>query len=71
VAAQVAGRLPAIEVLGPLPAPGEPAGERVRILLRGPRRSREALGRELAAVRAARSARKESGQLVVRMDWPG
>ena len=57
---------PGVEQLGPL-AVGE---DLVRVLLRAPLDTRDELARELAAMKAVRSARKESASLQVRLDPP-
>jgi primosomal protein N' (replication factor Y) len=56
------------EVLGPVPVPGEPNGERERLLLRVPRSEGSALAMALAAVQAGRSARKLADSLRVQLD---
>jgi primosomal protein N' (replication factor Y) len=56
------------EVLGPVPVPGEPEGERERLLLRVPRSEGSALAIALAAVQAGRSARKLPDPLRVQLD---
>ncbi|MGH3769437.1 MAG: primosomal protein N' [Pseudonocardiaceae bacterium] len=56
------------EVLGPVPVPGEPAGQRERLLLRVPRSEGSALAVALAAVQAGRSARKLPDSLRVQLD---
>ncbi|HJT02055.1 MAG TPA: primosome assembly protein PriA, partial [Pseudonocardiaceae bacterium] len=56
------------EVLGPVPVPGQPDGERERLLLRVPRAEGAALAGALAAVQAARSARKVDDFLRVELD---
>jgi primosomal protein N' (replication factor Y) len=65
--------LPAlVEVLGPVPVPGDPAGEsegtRQRLLLRVPRSESSALAGALTALQAGRSARKEADHLRVELD---
>jgi primosomal protein N' (replication factor Y) len=56
------------EVLGPVPVPGQPEGERERLLLRVPRSDGSALAGALAAVQAGRSARKADDFLRVELD---
>jgi primosomal protein N' (replication factor Y) (superfamily II helicase) len=56
------------EVLGPVPAPGEPEGERERLLVRVPRTHGLALAGALAALRAGRSARKLPDLVRVELD---
>lgn len=56
------------EVLGPVPVPGQPEGERERLLLRVPRAEGAALAGALAAVQAGRSARKVDDFLRVELD---
>jgi len=55
-------------LLGPVPAPGEPAGERERLLVRVPRSQGLALAGALAALQAGRSARKLPDPLRVQLD---
>ena len=57
-----------VEVLGPVPLPGEPEGERERVLLRVPRADGSALAAALAALQAGRSARKVTEFLRVELD---
>jgi primosomal protein N' (replication factor Y) len=56
------------EVLGPVPVPGEPQGERERLLVRVPRSQGLALATALAALQAGRSARKLPDPLRVELD---
>lgn len=56
------------EALGPVPVPGEPEGERERLLVRVPRSEGSALAVALAAVQAGRSARKLPDPLRVQLD---
>jgi primosomal protein N' (replication factor Y) len=56
------------EALGPVPVPGEPEGERERLLVRVPRSEGSALAVALAAVQAGRSARKLPDSLRVQLD---
>ncbi|MGH3719355.1 MAG: primosome assembly protein PriA [Pseudonocardiaceae bacterium] len=55
-------------LLGPVPAPGEPEGERERLLVRVPRSQGGALASALAALQAGRSARKLPDPLRVQLD---
>ena len=59
----------ALEVLGPLPAPGDTDSQRV--LLRAPLLDAAALAHAVLATRAARSARKARGAVTVRVDPTG
>ncbi|HET9257597.1 MAG TPA: primosome assembly protein PriA, partial [Pseudonocardiaceae bacterium] len=59
-----------IEVLGPVPVPGEAEGKRERLLLRVPRSEGAALAAVLTAVQAGRSARKLPDPVRVRLDPP-
>lgn len=56
------------DVLGPVPVPGDPEGQRERLLLRVPRSRGSALAAELAALQAGRSARKAVEFLRVEFD---
>jgi primosomal protein N' (replication factor Y) len=56
------------EVLGPVPVPGDPEGQRERLLLRVPRSRGSALAAELAVLQAGRSARKAVEFLRVELD---
>jgi primosomal protein N' (replication factor Y) len=56
------------EVLGPVQLPGQPEGERERLLLRVPRAEGAALAAALAALQAGRSARKVDDFLRVELD---
>jgi primosomal protein N' (replication factor Y) (superfamily II helicase) len=56
------------EVLGPVPVPGEPQGERERLLVRVPRSQGSVLASALAALQAGRSARKLPDPLRVELD---
>jgi primosomal protein N' (replication factor Y) len=56
------------EVLGPVPVPGHPEGERERLLLRVSRAEGSVLAGALAAVQAGRSARKVDDFLRVELD---
>jgi primosomal protein N' (replication factor Y) len=56
------------QLLGPVPAPGEPEGERERLLVRVPRAQGLALAGALAALQAGRSARKLPDPLRVELD---
>ena len=57
-----------VEVLGPVPVPGDAEGERERVLLRVPRADGSALAAALAALQAGRSARKVTDFLRVELD---
>ncbi|MGQ0775407.1 MAG: primosomal protein N' [Pseudonocardiales bacterium] len=64
---------PGAQLLGPVPLPAERAasdGERERLLIRVPRAQGRALATALAALQAARSARKLPGSLRVELDLP-
>ncbi|MGB8996117.1 MAG: primosomal protein N' [Pseudonocardiaceae bacterium] len=60
--------LPGASLLGPVPAPGQPEGERERLLVRVPRSDGAALASALAALQAGRSARKLPDPLRVELD---
>jgi primosomal protein N' (replication factor Y) len=70
------GDLADLDRLGPLPFRSarplgdgaEPGAALVQVLLRVPRSEHPVLARHLAAMRAGRSARKETDPLTVRMD---
>ena len=55
-------------LLGPVPIPGEPEGERERLLVRVPRSHGRALASALVALQAGRSARKLPDPLRVQLD---
>ena len=57
-----------VDVLGPVPIPGVPEGERERLLMRVPRSEGSALAAALAAVQAGRCARKLPDPLRVQLD---
>ncbi|MBV9163103.1 MAG: primosomal protein N' [Pseudonocardiales bacterium] len=57
-----------VELLGPVPVPGQPEGERERLLVRVPRAQGSALANALAAVQAGRSARKLPDPLRIELD---
>jgi primosomal protein N' (replication factor Y) (superfamily II helicase) len=57
-----------IEVLGPVPIPGDVQGKRERVLLRVPRSEGSALAAALAVIQAGRSARKMPDPLRVQLD---
>src|SRR5262249_58284906 len=63
-AAELIGTVPAAEVGGA----GEAGQDRVRALIRIPRPGGLALAAALRAAQAARTARKETGQVRVRLD---
>jgi primosomal protein N' (replication factor Y) (superfamily II helicase) len=56
------------QALGPVAVPGEPEGERERLLVRVPRSEGSALAVTLAALQAGRSARKLPDSLRVQLD---
>jgi primosomal protein N' (replication factor Y) len=57
-----------VEVLGPVPVPGDQEAPRERLLLRVPRADGSALAAALAALQAGRSARKVTDFLRVELD---
>jgi primosomal protein N' (replication factor Y) len=73
VAALLSGVAEGFEVLGPVPADrgagrDEARSGPVRALVRAPRDQGAALARALHAAQAARSARKDAGQVRVQLD---